>query len=322
MRLLIFFLLFWKAFVWAAESPEIKPLTFSFDDFQVVNEDPKKEPVQNKKLEAIPAENTQENEMSISEKSALDEFFDKSLKVFDNLKRRGEDAYQSVIVTNQTPPVSKPKEDPAKKFPDPLFFDAIYNSQNLFYTYTYIYDDKTNKDNSHIPKLQNYDTYTELFLTAKTRSNSDKFYELFHSLRFEPSFNINEQDKFGNTLLLVSIRNGNFEVFYFLLNQGADPSICNKKDVCPIQIAVYSNNLNAIKALADKNVNLRVYDRDGFTPTQYTIYENRIEAFEILFERYLRYKKNELERIEMIDFAKSIGNPVYVSKIKTGFNVK
>lgn len=310
---IIFSIFFVPFFVFAAE-PEVKSLNLSFDDFTVID-----------KTETEKEIPTEKNEPSIKEKSSLDEFFDKSLKIFDNFKKKGGEVINSIapeanlFVTETKQPTKQKDIDPAKSFPDPFFYEAQYDMKSKFITYAYIYNDKTNRDNKHIPKLRNYDIYSELFSLSKASSKQSRFYELFHSLVSEPTFNINEKDEFGNTLLLTAMRNGNYEVFFFLLNKGANPSICNKKNVCPVHLALYADNLVLLKVLLEKNANIRITDKDNMSPLQYAIYENKQEIFDLLIARYLKYTPDQNERSELIEFAESLQRTKYTEEMKRNF---
>jgi hypothetical protein len=309
---IIFSIFFAPFFVFAAE-PELKSLNLSFDDFTVID---KAETEKDS-----PAENGEPN---VKQKSALDEFFDKSLKVFDTFKKKGGDvinsiAPQSNITVTENQKAPKKDVDPAKSFPDPLFYEAKYDMKRKFITYAYLYNDKTSRDNNHIPKLKNYDIYSELFSLAKASSKQSRFYELFHSLVSDPSFNINEKDEFGNTLLLTAMRNGNYNVFFFLLNKDANPSICNKKNVCPTHLALYADNLVLLKALLEKNVNIRITDKDNMSPLQYAIYENKKEIFDLLLTRYFKYTPDKNERKDLIEFAESLQRTHYAEEMRRNF---
>jgi hypothetical protein len=313
---IIFSIFFAPFFIFAAE-PEVKSLNLSFDDFTVTDTSAMEK-------EILAEKAGEKSESGIKEKSALDEFFDKSLKVFDAFKKKGGEvinsiAPQSNFTVTETKKAPKKDVDLAKSFPDPLFYEAQYDMKSKFITYAYIYNDKTNRDNNHIPKLKNYDIYSELFSLAKASSKQSRFYELFHSLVSESTFNINEKDEFGNTLLLTAIRNGNYNVFFFLLNKDANPSICNKKNVCPLHLALYADNLILLKVLLEKNVNIRITDKDKMSPLQYAIYENKKEIFDLLLTRYLKYTPDKNERKELIEFAESLQRINYAQEMKKIF---
>ena len=309
-----FFFLFFISAVFAA-ADEVKNFDVSFDDFTVIKEEEKPVQVQ-KKEEVLP-------DTKSKTKNNLDEFFDKTLKIFEDLKKKGEKTLEGLTLTSTPQSVPLVKEDPAKSFPDPFFYDAVYNSKKLFITYAFIYEDKTNRDNSHIPKLQNYDIYKELFMLAKSYKEQEKFLNLFHTVKTLPDFNINKTDKYGNTLLLTALRNGNFNIFYFLLQSDANPNICNNKEVCPIHLALNARNITVLQALINKNVDIMVKDKNDLTPLEFAMYENNIPMFELLLKRYLKYQKNQEERIKMIEFAKELEEPEeFVTKMEESFKIK
>jgi ankyrin repeat protein len=291
--------------------PENGELNFSFDDFTIVNEPPSEEAdfknVNNKN------ENSKKSFFGFGGKGqgrtnskSIDEFFDKSYQVLEDIKKIGQESFEGL--TNKNKPKKKKKKiNPALAFPDPFFYDVVYTKNNQFITLSYVYNDKANKDNLHIPKLKYYDTFKELLSIAKSNKNHSRFYELFDTSRQNKKFDINETDEFGNTLLLTALRNGNFEIFLFLLSQNANPDICNNNNICPIQLAVYSNNLDATKALCDKNVNIKVRDKNGIVVMQYAIYQRQIKIVEILLSRYMKYPVNKSERAYLIEFSRNSG---------------
>jgi hypothetical protein len=308
---LIFFFTFIFLNVFGAD-PEPGSLNFSFDDFTVTNTAPSES-------ENIKTENTKEVKQKrgflgfggkegrqTENKSSIDDFFDKGIQTLQDLKKIGQESIDELTKKNK-PTKKKKVVDLAKSFPDPFFYDAIYTKDTKFIAYAYLYNDKTNKDNDHIPKLKTYNAIKELFDIAKSEKGHDKFYELFKASKQDKTFNINQTDAFGNTLLLTALRNGNLEIFLFLLSQNANPNICNNNNICPIQLAVYSNNIDATKALCVKGVNIRVRDNNGILVMQYAIYQRQIKIVQILLERYMQYPVNRSERLELVDFTYNSG---------------
>jgi ankyrin repeat protein len=286
--------------------PEVKSLNLSFDDFTVTsNEEKEKEGKEQSSINKL--------------RNSIDEFFDRSVQKIETIKKQGTDGLNNLQKQERRTRKLTTKQNPASLFPDPFFYDAIYKEKNKFITYLYIYNDKSNRDNNYIPKIVSYNMMQELFLLAKSSQKISKFYELFHASREDKTFNINAVDEFGNTLLLTALRNGNFEIFFFLLTQNANVNICNKASVCPIQLAVYSNNINAVQAMCEKNVNINVRDKNGLLVMQYAIYQRNIEVFNLLLARYLKYSPNQKERIELIEFTENIGMEEPALKMRKAF---
>lgn len=75
---------------------------------------------------------------------------------------------------------------------------------------------------------------------------------------------INRQDIFGNTPLLISIGNKNsesIEIVKLLLNRGADVNKADKKGQTPLMIAVTLNDSAKVKLLIDKGANPLIKDK-------------------------------------------------------------
>ena len=318
--LAIFFFLYIEGIAAQKESPE--PLNFSYEDFTVIKtEDEKKQDAPSQEITppASPVPSSVNVEQNAG-KSYLDEFFDKSLQTFEDVKRTGSKLIEDLSKQREaTTPKITPKEDLAKKFPDPFFYDAVYNKNNTFITYAYVYNDKTNRDNSYIPKIYNYKIEDELLLLARSRNDRNKFYELFNASREDKNFNLNYTDKFGNTILLTALRNGNLEIFYFLLAQSANPNVCNKRGICPIHIAVHAFNVDLVKALCRENVDIKTQDINGVTPLQFVIFNDAEDVFDILLARYLRYPINKSERDDLLEFANEGNFVKYYKKMKRAF---
>ena len=300
--------------IYAADAqPSVKSFDFSFDDFKVVTDEekPKKQEVELKK----------EDQTKL--KSSLDDFFKKSAEQIENLKQnigispKEKQKRKAAVRTKLNKNLS-----PSEKAPNPLFYDSEYYEAPKFYTYSYVYTDKTNKDNLHIPKMRYYNRMGELFSLTKSLTKKGQFYNLYNTTRRDQNFNINAQDEFGNTLLLTALRNGNFEIFSFLLEQDADPNLCNDNTICPIQLAVYSNNLDILRALIAKKADIMVEDGNGLTPIKHSMLEKQDLIFEELLKRYLRLPKNRQERIELIEFAENASIENYAQKMRQVFNLE
>lgn len=292
-------------------------LNFSFDDFTVINgeqEQPKQKPA------AVKAEPELIETDKESGKSYLDEFFDKSLQTFEDLKKTGSKLINDLNKPRDATSVKTTTEDRAKNLPDPLFYDAIYNQNNKFITYAYVYNDKSNKDNAYIPKVYNYKIEAELLKLAKSTNERSKFYELFNTSREDKTFNINFTDQFGNTMLLTAMRNKNFEIFYFLLTQHANPDICNKANICAIHIAIHAFNFNLVKAICDVEGEIRMKDLNGVSPIEFAIFNDLEDIFDILLKRYLKYPINKQERLAMLEFANNAQAVKYYKKMRRAFN--
>lgn len=297
-----------------SEEPPLNPdLNISFEGFQVTNTPSE-------------ANSSQKNEVQNSEnsriKGTIDNFFNRSVKNINKLKSTS----LKIIEGQQSPNIpsietSLKVEAPLVTFPDPLFYNVVYQRRPQFITYAYIYNDKTNKDNDSIPPLLDYNPIEELFILVKDKNQKDKFYELYKVGKKGGKFDINAQDKNGNTFLLIALRNSNFEVFNFLLMQGANPNICNNYNICPIQMAIYSENFVITEALAKRNINLRAKDKNGLDVMRAIIYYGKREILEIILKRYMRYPVDITERQNFMDFAQNLGRIQIYNDLKLAFNL-
>ena len=303
-------------------APEIKELNLSFDDFTVI---PGNNPPQKEEEKIEPKQ---------EEVKKIDTNKDGSVSGFDQIKESlggvinsGVDKvktrlkYINTRSENRKLNKKKRKKEKTPKYPDPFFYDAIYTKEEKFYTYAYIYNDKQNRDNNYIPQFYKYDVTNELFKLAKSRVHRSQFYALYNTTRNNKNFNIDAQDRSGNTLLLTALYNGNFEIFFFLITQGANVNLCNDNNICPIHLAVYSDNFEVIKSLCEHDVDVRVKDKNGTSMLEYAIYQRNNKAILIMLTRYLSYPINYNERLQLIDFTKSVGMKNLANKIENMFGI-
>jgi hypothetical protein len=333
--LALFFLISLKT---ALAEPTVKSLNISFDDLDVVNDSSEEggesearrinEASQPKQDVLAVKDNTRVAQQEVSSKveneSKLDSFFDRSLKILERIKKEGGKAIDNTLkIVLSEPETQKVKpKNIAEQFPDPIFYDAIYTKSDKFITYAYVYNNKTNRDNDYIPRLRNYDTMSELFSLSKDKSNIGRFYDLFNVTRDEKNFDINKKDKFGNTLLLTSLRNANIDLFRFLLLNNADPDICNNYEVCPMHLAVFSGNATVVKLLCDVNADIRITDKTGVDLMHYAVYNKQSQILGILLTRYSRYPVNIEERRELVSFAENLGRETEIRLLKETFYKK
>lgn len=76
---------------------------------------------------------------------------------------------------------------------------------------------------------------------------------------------INEQDKKGNTPLMLAIRKEDRSLVKSLLNNGADPNIPNADTETPLMAAVNIGNKDIISYLLDARADINARDKDGLT---------------------------------------------------------
>jgi ankyrin repeat protein len=310
-----FFLTFFFFYfcVYAAQN-EVKELNISFDDFTIVNNQDNNQNQKQAQDEQPTSVNTQEeNNKNFSPFDAIKNLFNTKIK--NSSRSNNKNASKS----NNLNSTKRQNKNLASRFPDPFFYDVTYSPKPLFWTYEYIYNDKTNRDNRYIPKVQNIDYITMLFEFAINSKQKTDFYSLFNALREDPKFDIDIQDKYGNTLLLTALYYGNFEIFFFLIFHGADVNICNNNSICPIQLGVYSNNVSVVKFLAKYNVDIRKIDANGNSVFEYALYQRNEQIASLLLDVYLTYPADKNERLKLIKFAQSTGMINFANKMEKVF---
>lgn len=163
----------------------------------------------------------------------------------------------------QTEPIKE--ENPANKFPDPIFYDSIYPQKPIAYSYLALHNDKTYYENHHIPPVLDFSyVIDDLFEMIPYYEKTSELITIIDSIQNRNDINLNKQDKFGNTLLHYAIRFHNNAIFKkLLLTRTIDPNICNYSYICPIHLSIYKDDISEINSLVNYGANLQ-YANDRF----------------------------------------------------------
>jgi len=84
-----------------------------------------------------------------------------------------------------------------------------------------------------------------------------------------PKVNVNSQDKYGNTPLMIAASKGDLETVELLIKEGADVNIRNKINDTALLIAVRNNKLNCFLEILRSNPELNSQDRYGYTAVHF-----------------------------------------------------
>ena len=240
-----------------------------------------------------------------SQQSEKKGFFAKILDKVNIFQKKEEKSQQDSITEAKTP------VNPADKFPDPLFYDAVYHKKKEISLPLWLYNDKTNYENNHIPKVfHNKYIMDSIFPMIQDHSLASEVVLILEELSKKNDVNFNKQDKFGNTLLHYAIRYNNEVVFKKILQTGkANVNVCNYSYICPIHLAIYKQNLNEISQLVNYGADLR-YSNDRFEmPIIVAIRLNYINTIYILAKKY-KDSGISINEIDYIIFtAKQAGMP-------------
>lgn len=96
-------------------------------------------------------------------------------------------------------------------------------------------------------------------------------YEDKVTLLISLGLNINSQDRYGNTPLYCAVQKNLHKVLKILLDNNADPLICNNEKQLPLHIAVLQGNLEAVKLLIPLMKQVDIRDIYGNSPLDYAL---------------------------------------------------
>ena len=247
------------------------------------------------------------------------EYFGRILK---DVKEKTANFFNEIVVEDV--PVAI-KVDPALKYPDPLFFDAIYSENETFDTYLYVYNDKTNPENNNIPEVYPKRFENQLFLLSKDSLKSSDLTRLLLALSDAKGFDIkrfvNSRNHAGDTPLLIAVRNNNTIAVNLLTQYGSDPSICNLKNICPFHMTVINDEPHLAKILLDYGADVMSEDIYGRNMIKFAIAKDMPEMFRVLIDAYTIGDARQNEKLDFMKFAMSFGRDKYVEYMyyKFGF---
>ena len=123
------------------------------------------------------------------------------------------------------------------------------------------------------------------FMAACARGDVERVRELKDLAA--PSKIIDVQDNHGKTALVYAILNDHNDIVDILLNEGkyqANPNLADNFEYTPLEEAIEVNNLEALKLLIKKGVDVNAHDPAGFTPLMMAVSFENVDASRILIE--------------------------------------
>lgn len=93
---------------------------------------------------------------------------------------------------------------------------------------------------------------------------------------------INKQYKFGNTLLMMSIKNSNTNIADFLLRNGANPNIQDLGGATPLHIASRNSDTGSVNLLISFKADINKKDAEGYTPLMRAVDSKSVEIVSTL----------------------------------------
>lgn len=195
-------------------------------------------------------------------------------------------------------PIEKPKENPADKFPDPIFYDSVYKKKPISPSYLELHNDKSYYENNHIPPILDFSYIVDdLFEMMVYYEKTAEILLILDAVQNRNDVDLNKQDKFGNTILHYAIRYHNSAIFKkLLLTRKINPNVCNYSYICPIHLAIYKDDVNEINSLVNYGANLR-YANDRFEMPIITAI--KIHHLNSIYALAKKYKENGILMTEI-----------------------
>jgi ankyrin repeat protein len=133
---------------------------------------------------------------------------------------------------------------------------------------------------------------------------------------------VDSLDSDGRSALLMSCDLPSAESCQALLSSGSDPANVDKLNWTPMSVAIDSNSLECVAALARMGEKvLERRDRNGFTPARFAIECRKIDCLRILLDAGAKPDSFDDEAIELIDAAANSDWPEGVRALaKAGAN--
>lgn len=189
------------------------------------------------------------------------------------------------------------------QYPEPFFDDIKYRKDKFREDVPiWIFNDKSSPENRHIPVYdldQKYKIYYSIFKYVKN------IYYRNHLIRAsEVADTLDFYDEYGNTPLIYSIRYNNVFATKLLLARKANPSICNKNQICPVHLASFNGSNDILDLLLVNGVDLAQYDSEGIDSLIYAIYGGNFDTVMKLldFEPFTTLNKDDMKYLAGIAY--------------------
>jgi len=209
--------------------------------------------------------------------------------------------------------------------------DFITEAQNkdaieLIKNYPEVLDEKDEQGTTGF-LLSAYSQNKDLFETARKYKKSFSVYESIIAGKLESLETFLEADKSlidkfspdGFTLIALAAFFNQNEIVKYLLQMGADPSICsnNPMKVNALHAAVAQNNLPICQMLITHGIDVNISQMKNITPLQASVHRGNIEITKLLLEQdaYVTFKNDDGSNA--IDIAEAEGHYTILDLLNT-----
>lgn len=157
-----------------------------------------------------------------------------------------------------------------------------------------------------VPAAAQFNTESHAFLEAVRDRDGSKVTEVIN----QPGNTlINTRDiATGDTALHIVVARDDTSWIKFLLQNGANPNIANKKGITPIMIAASRGNIDGVEALLGKGA--RIDDQDGLgeTPLISATHRRDVEMVKLLLEKGADPDRTDNSGRSMRDYVAVMGD--------------
>ena len=119
---------------------------------------------------------------------------------------------------------------------------------------------------------------------------------------------LNESIKNGEAYLFDACKSGDLKLVHFLLDNGVDVNIQDKKKKTPLIWACMKGFVDIVKLLLSYDADMYLEDREGFTALKASIFYDHLDVAKVLLENGAldKYNKNNLPQW-VLDDSKILG---------------